>query len=156
MKSSKAAHAPATDALLLDNQMCFALYSTSLTMSKVYQPLLKKLGVTYSQYVVLMALWERDGVTVSELGDKVYLDSGTLTPLLKRLELLGLVRRRRAEEDERRVLVSLTPKGRELKTKANEVADKLACTVQCSPKEVKLLTRRLQEMRAILVKSIAK
>src|SRR4051794_22847880 len=84
------------NALSLDNQLCFALYSTSLTMTKVYKPLLDKLGVTYSQYVVLLALWERDEVMVSELGERVYLDSGTLTPLLKRLELLGLIRRNRS------------------------------------------------------------
>ncbi|HVK56270.1 MAG TPA: MarR family transcriptional regulator [Burkholderiales bacterium] len=152
--ASSAAIAPET--LSLDNQLCFALYSTSLTMSKVYKPLLNKLGVTYSQYVVLLALWEKDNVMVSELGDRVYLDSGTLTPLLKRLEVLGLIRRNRATDDERRVLVNLTDKGRELRNQTQEVTNGIHGAVQCSADEAKTLTRRLQKLRGALSKSILK
>src|SRR3954469_15511270 len=95
-------------ALLLDNQVCFALYSASLAMTKLYKPLLDELGLTYPQYLAMLALWERDGLMVSELGERLWLDSGTLTPLLKRLEAAGLVARNRDAQDERRVHVSLT------------------------------------------------
>src|SRR5688572_14095542 len=90
-------------ALLLDNQLCFALYSTSLAMTKLYKPLLEELGLTYPQYLAMLVLWERDGLMVSELGERLYLDSGTLTPLLKRLEAAGYIARLRDVEDERRV-----------------------------------------------------
>src|SRR6187431_2340286 len=90
-------------ALLLDNQLCFALYSASLAMTRLYKPLLAELGLTYPQYLAMLVLWERDGLMVSELGERLGLDSGTLTPLLKRLEALELVARIRAVEDERRV-----------------------------------------------------
>src|SRR3954470_3664742 len=102
---------PPESALLLDNQLCFALYSASLAMTKLYKPLLDELGLTYPQYLVMLALWERDGSTVSELGQRLYLDSGTLTPLLKRLEAAGLVSRVRSTEDERRVHLRLTSAG---------------------------------------------
>jgi DNA-binding MarR family transcriptional regulator len=87
-------------ALLLDNQLCFALYSTSLAMTKLYKPLLETLGLTYPQYLVMLVLWERDGLMVSELGERLFLDSGTLTPLLKRLESYGLIARIRDVQDE--------------------------------------------------------
>ena len=102
-------------ALLLDNQLCFALYSASLAMTKLYKPLLDELGLTYPQYLAMLVLWERDGLTVSELGERLSLDSGTLTPLLKRLEAAGLIARIRAVEDERRVHITLTAAGRKLK-----------------------------------------
>src|SRR6187200_246404 len=95
-------------ALALDNQLCFALYSSSLAMTKLYKPLLDPLGLTYPQYLVMLVLWEGDGVTVSELGQRLMLDSGTLTPLLKRLESAGVLQRLRDVADERRVLVRLT------------------------------------------------
>src|SRR3954463_1874064 len=95
-------------ALLLDNQLCFALYSASLAMTKLYKPLLDELGLTYPQYLVMLVLWEGDGRTVSELGERLSLDSGTLTPLLKRLEAAQLVSRIRDTEDERRVHIMLT------------------------------------------------
>src|SRR5437763_17166451 len=91
--------------LLLDNRLCFALYSASLAMTKLYKPLLEELGLTYPQYLAMLVLWERDGLTVSELGERLSLDSGTLTPLLKRLEAAGLVSRVRDTRDERRVHV---------------------------------------------------
>src|SRR3989338_5795761 len=103
--------APTDAMLLLDNQLCFALYSTSLAMTKLYKPLLDELGLTYPQYLAMLVLWEKDGLTVSELGERLFLDSGTLTPLLKRLEVSGLISRIRAVEDERRVHITLTAAG---------------------------------------------
>ena len=101
--------------LQIDRQLCFALYSASLAMTKLYKPLLAPLGLTYPQYLVMMALWEGDGLTVSQLGERVALDSGTLTPLLKRLETAGLLQRLRDTADERRVLLRLTAAGRRLR-----------------------------------------
>ena len=117
---------PTDQALLLDNQLCFALYSASLAMTKLYKPLLEELGLTYPQYLVMLVLWEGDGLMVSELGQRLSLDSGTLTPLLKRLEAAGLVSRLRAVADERRVHVHLTAAGRALRTKAKKVPFELA------------------------------
>src|SRR3954463_5660435 len=108
-------------ALLLDNQLCFALYSASLAMTKLYKPLLDDLGLTYPQYLVMLVLWEGDGLMVSELGQRLRLDSGTLTPLCKRREGAGFVSRMRAVEDERRVLIHLTAPGRRLKARAARV-----------------------------------
>lgn len=109
------------NALKLGSQLCFALYSTSLAMTKLYKPLLDPLGLTYPQYLVMLVLWETDGLGVGELGSRLYLDSGTLTPLLKRLESAALVTRTRAADDERRVIVSLTPSGRALRDEAVSV-----------------------------------
>ncbi|WP_183380286.1 MULTISPECIES: MarR family winged helix-turn-helix transcriptional regulator [unclassified Herbaspirillum] len=116
-------------ALLLDNQLCFAMYSTSLAMTKLYKKLLKPLDMTYPQYLVMMVLWEKDEVTVSELGTRLFLDSGTLTPLLKRMEVMGLLARSRDVSDERRVLVSLTEQGRDLRHKATSLPSKLMCAL---------------------------
>ena len=102
---------PVGELLRLDNQLCFALYSASLTMTKVYKPLLKALGLTYPQYLAMLVLWERDGLPVKDIGERLFLDSGTLTPLLKRLVLMGYVTRARDADDERRVLVTLTADG---------------------------------------------
>ncbi|RXZ33355.1 MarR family transcriptional regulator [Oxalobacteraceae bacterium CAVE-383] len=113
--------------LLLDNQLCFAMYSASLAMTKSYKKLLKALDLTYPQYLVMMVLWEQDGVIVSELGKRLYLDSGTLTPLLKRMETMGLLHRQRDTDDERRVAVKLSDAGRALKRKAQAVPEKVAC-----------------------------
>jgi len=115
------------DPLQLDEQLCFALYSASRAVIRAYAPLLEPLGLTYPQYLVLLVLWEGDGVSVTELGDRLALDSGTLTPLLKRLELQGAVERRRADEDERVVRIHLTPAGRALRAKARKVPADLAC-----------------------------
>jgi len=117
----------ARDPLQLDEQLCFALYSASRAVIRAYAPLLEPLGLTYPQYLVLLVLWEGDGVSVTELGDRLALDSGTLTPLLKRLELQGAVERRRADEDERVVRIHLTPAGRALRAKARKVPADLAC-----------------------------
>ena len=97
--------------LRLDNQICFAVYSTAHAFNRVYKPLLDKLGLTYPQYLVMLVLWERDGVPVKDIGERLFLDSGTLTPLLKRLEAAELVKRTRSTEDERQVLIALTAKG---------------------------------------------
>ncbi|MBP1175809.1 DNA-binding MarR family transcriptional regulator [Paenibacillus sp. PvR133] len=108
-------------ALKLDNQLCFAIYACSREITKLYQPYLEKLGVTYSQYLVLIVLWEREECTVKELGEALYLDSGTLTPLLKRLQNAGLIDRKRSTQDERKVLISLTTEGSALREKALSV-----------------------------------
>jgi len=134
-------------ALRLDNQLCFALYSASLAMTKLYKPLLDELGITYPQYLVLLVLWERDGITVSELGERLSLDSGTLTPLLKRLETAGLVSRLRDTQDERRVLVRLSAAGRELKQRAARIPGCVLQASQCSVAEALALTHQIQTLR---------
>ncbi len=140
--------APSTDDLLrLDNQLCFAVYSTSLAMTRLYKPLLDKLKLTYPQYLVMMALWERDGLMVSELGERLSLDSGTLTPLLKRLEANGLVARLRDVADERRVRVTLTSAGRRLKGRAAGLPGCLMAATQCSVPELIALTQQIQQLR---------
>lgn len=106
------------EALMLDRQLCFPLYAASRLVTQLYNPLLKELGITYPQYLVLLVLWEKDGQPVSAIGRRLYLESNTLTPLLKRLEEKGMVVRKRSEEDERVVAVALTEKGRALKAKA--------------------------------------
>ena len=135
------------EALLLDNQLCFALYSASLAMTKLYKPLLEELGLTYPQYLVMLVLWERDGLMVSELGQRLSLDSGTLTPLLKRLEASGLVSRMRDVADERRVHIHLTAAGRKLKARAAKVPGCVLAASQCSLPEVLQLTERLRSLR---------
>ena len=137
--------------LQLDNQLCFALYSTSLAMTKVYKPLLDELGLTYPQYLAMLVLWEKDGLMVSELGEKLYLDSGTLTPLLKRLESSGLISRIRAVEDERRVHITLTAAGRKLKARAAKIPGCILSASQCSIPELMSLTQQVQALRRQLV-----
>jgi len=134
-------------ALQLDHQLCFALYSASLAMTKLYKPLLEDLGLTYPQYLAMLVLWETDGVTVSELGDRLHLDSGTLTPLLKRLESAELVTRLRDVQDERRVLIRLTATGRKLKARAARIPGCVLQATQCDLSEVLNLTRQVQALR---------
>ena len=143
----------AADWLRLDHQLCFALYSASLAMTKFYKPLLDPLGLTYPQYLVMLVLWEADGITVSQLGERVALDSGTLTPLLKRLEASDLVRRLRDTADERRVLLQLTPVGRALKSKAMAVPESMACASGCALDELAALTARLKALRGQITDS---
>ncbi|MES2910036.1 MAG: MarR family transcriptional regulator [Pseudomonadota bacterium] len=141
-----------TGALLqLDNQLCFALYSASLAMTKVYKPHLDEMGLTYPQYLAMLALWERDGLMVSELGEKLYLDSGTLTPLLKRLESAGFITRIRDVQDERRVHITLTAAGRKLKASAARIPACILDASQCSISEISALTRQVQALRQQLV-----
>jgi DNA-binding MarR family transcriptional regulator len=137
----------ADDWLKLDRQLCFALYASSLAMTKLYKPLLAPLGLTYPQYLVMLVLWENDGLSVSTLGQRLSLDSGTLTPLLKRLEAGDLIERRRAQDDERRVDIFLTRAGRQLKKQARSIPPELACATACSLEELSSLTRRLHELR---------
>jgi len=133
--------------LQLDRQLCFALYSSSLAMTRIYKPLLAPLGLTYPQYLVMLVLWEGDGPSVSQLGQRLSLDSGTLTPLLKRLESLGHIERRRASDDERRVDIFLTPAGRKLRELALDIPSQLACASACELDEVIALTQRLTQLR---------
>jgi DNA-binding MarR family transcriptional regulator len=115
--------------LRLADQLCFSLYAASRAMTATYGPLLAPLGLTYPQYLVMLVLWETDGVAVKSIGEALALDSGTLTPLLKRLESQGLVRRERSTTDERVVVVFLTPEGKKLKVRARAIPEKLlACT----------------------------
>ena len=149
LPESPAAERP-FDALALDNQLCFALYSTSLAMTKSYKPLLEALGLTYPQYLVMLVLWEQRSLSVSELGARLYLDSGTLTPLLKRMEAAQLLQRERSAEDERRVQVSLTPAGRKLKTRAACIPECMLQASGCMPDELLTLTRQMRDLRARL------
>ena len=143
-----ASHPTAADpALLLDNQLCFALYSTSLSMTKLYKPLLAKLGLTDPQYLVMLVLWEQGEATVSELGARLYLDSGTLTPLLKRMEAAELLQRTRSAEDERRVVITLTAAGRKLRSRAAGIPACVLEAAACPLPELVALTRQVQALR---------
>ena len=135
------------DDLKLEKQVCFALYSASLAMTKLYKPMLDELGLTYPQYLVMLVLWEGDGLMVSELGQRLSLDSGTLTPLLKRLEAAGLISRLRDVQDERRVHIHLTAAGRKLKARAAKVPACVLAASQCSIPELVALTRQVRELR---------
>ena len=151
MPSRNTATPPSPPELLLDNQLCFALYSASLAMTKLYNPLLDALGLTYPQYLVMLALWERDGLTVSELGERLFLDSGTLTPLLKRLEAAGLLVRLRDVQDERRVRITLTGQGRALRDGAQPIPHCVLARTQCTPADIGALTAQLHALRDRLV-----
>ena len=132
--------------LALENQLCFPLYAASKEITRRYKPFLDPLGLTYTQYVAMMVLWEHDGITVGELGSKLYLDSATLTPLLKRLEAHGFVRRERSHEDERAVIVTLTDEGHALRERALEVPYCMAGCLEISPEdatELKMLLEKL-------------
>lgn len=138
----------ATDsALHLDNQLCFALYSTSLAMTKMYKPLLDAIGLTYPQYLVMLVLWEDDGLMVSEIGESLFLDSGTLTPLLKRLEANGLLARLRDVQDERRVRVKLTTAGIKLKADAAQIPACIVDIAGCSLSELMSLSKNIKKFR---------
>ena len=136
------------EALLLDNQLCFPLYACAKEVVRRYVPLLEDLGLTYTQYICMMALWERDGVSVRELGERLLLDSGTLTPLLKKLESRGLVVRERSAEDERRLVVHLTLAGRSMRDEACAVPGKMACSLPLSPEEGERLAGMLWTLLA--------
>jgi MarR family transcriptional regulator, organic hydroperoxide resistance regulator len=137
----------APDWLALDQQLCFALYAASLAMTKAYKPLLAPLGLTYPQYLVMLVLWEGDGIAVSQLGERLTLDSGTLTPLLKRLEALALLQRLRDVADERRVLLQLTPAGRALRAQAVAVPQAIACATACDLQQISALAAQLHQLR---------
>ncbi len=132
--------------LKLNNQLCFPLYACSRLIVKLYTPFLEPLGLTYTQYITLLALWEEDNCSVKTLGDKLFLDTGTLTPLLKKLEGQRLIKRTRNPSDERSVVISLTEKGMELKHKATEIPKKIASCVDISQKDAVELHRILHHI----------
>lgn len=134
------------DILKLDNQLCFAMYTCTREITKIYRPHLDKLGLTYTQYITMLVLWETPEITVKDLGSRLYLDSGTLTPLLKKLENAGLVERKRDPADERNVIVSLTPKGVEMKTSAEEIPGKVFCSSGMTLDEAVALREQLQKV----------
>lgn len=142
------------DELLLDNQVCFALHSTSLLMTKVYKPLLQALGLTYPQYLAMLVLWEQDALTVGEISQRLLTDPGSLTPLLKRLEAEGLLKRTRSREDERVVIVELTDAGRELQQKARKVPHCILGASGQSVERLQHLQAQLLELRNQLQKSL--
>ncbi|MDR6224368.1 MarR family winged helix-turn-helix transcriptional regulator [Desmospora profundinema] len=133
--------------LALDNQLCFAVYACSREISRLYRPLLDELGLTYPQYVTLLALWEEGEVTVKELGSLLFLDSGTLTPMLKRMETAGLIRRRRSSEDERKVLIGLTEEGEALKERVRCIPETLFQKSGVPAEEFHDLLERLQGLQ---------
>lgn len=134
------------DALKLENQLCFPLYACSREVVKKYKPFLDEIGLTYTQYITMMVLWEKKSVTVKSLGESLYLDSGTLTPVLKRLEADGFVDRTRSTEDERNLIVTLTEKGEKLKLDAIEIPAKIGACIQLSPEDAKTLYRLLYKV----------
>lgn len=142
---------PHTDVPRLGDQLCFALYSASLAMGKVYRKLLGKLGLTYSQYLVMMVLWEQDGQTVSAIGERLFLDSATLTPLLKRMEQSGLLSRVRAAGDERQVVISLSAAGDALRAEAARMAPEVSCSTGCAANQIDQLKSQLDMLRTNLL-----
>ena len=132
--------------LKLDNQLCFPLYAASRQVVSLYTPYLKELGLTYTQYIVFLVLWETDGIPVGELGRRLYLDNGTLTPLLKKLEAAGYLTRSRDTADERVVIVSLTGEGRALKEKAKEIPLKIGTCINLSVNDAKALFEILRKL----------
>ncbi len=139
-----------TEALALSNQLCFAFYSVSHAFSRAYRQFLDPLGLTYPQYVVLLVLWEQDNLTVKSIGEQLFLDSGTLTPLLKRLEAAGLIHRERDRTDERQVRILLTDAGRALREKAEDIPKNVGCVLGLSFDEVCALTEQVAKLRGRL------
>jgi len=133
--------------LLLGNQLCFAVYSTAHAFNRFYKPLLDRLSLTYPQYLVMLVLWEQDGMSVKEIGERLFLDSGTLTPLLKRMETAGLVKRTRSSQDERQVIVALTPQGEGLKERARSLPLSILAASQCSVAELIALKNEVEALR---------
>jgi DNA-binding MarR family transcriptional regulator len=148
MARKQAAEKHAADpSLQLGNQLCFAIYSAGHAFNRVYKPLLDRLGLTYPQYLVMLVLWERDGVPVKDIGERLFLDSGTLTPLLKRLEAAHLLKRTRSIEDERQVLISLTSHGQALREKARAVPEAILAASGCSLSELSAMKNELIALR---------
>lgn len=134
------------EAMKLSNQLCFPLYAAARGVTNLYTPILQPLGLTYTQYLVFLVLWERDGVTVGEIGEKLMLDNGTLSPLLKKLQEAGYIERRRSADDERVVLITLTEKGRDLQEQAKDVPKKAARCVDLPPEKARELYTLLYEL----------
>ena len=141
---------PASPLLTLEHQLCFPVYALSRLITKAYQPLLEALNVTYPQYLVLLLLWEHDALTVKALGEKLLLDSGTLTPLLKRMEQRQWLSRHRDPRDERSVLVTLQAAGRALQAQAQQVPAQMAARMQLSPAEIDALRTQLRDLMNVL------
>ncbi len=136
-----------TPPMVLADQLCFAVYSTAHAFNRFYKPLLERLGLTYPQYLVMLVLWEHDGLAVKDIGERLFLDSGTLTPLLKRMEGMGLVKRTRSTEDERQVLIALTAQGHELREKARTLPQSILAASQCSVSEIVAMKDEIVKLR---------
>ncbi len=145
---------PATGPAVLDQSLCFAVYSAGLAFNRVYKPILEPLGLTYPQYLVMVALWEAEGQSVSELGDHLFLESNTLTPLLKRLEVAGFITRLRDKADERQVRVSLTEKGRGLLAEAACVPGQILEATGLTVEQLRQLQRAIAGLRDNLRASV--
>jgi DNA-binding MarR family transcriptional regulator len=141
---------PATDPLDIAEFLCFAVYSASHAFSRVYHPLLKALRLTYPQFIALIVLWEQDGQTVGELGEKLFLQSNTLTPMLKRLEVLGYIERSRDSTDERQVRINLTKSGRKLRLRASEIISNVRHATNLKGKKAEQLVEELGALRTSL------
>ena len=134
------------EAMKLQNQLCFPLYAAARSVVSLYTPVLKPLGLTYTQYIVFLVLWEQDGLTVGELCKRLTLDNGTLSPLLKKMQQAGYVERRRSGEDDRVVLITLTEEGRALQKKAKDVPAKVGTCIDLSPEKAQALYALLYEL----------
>jgi len=146
----------ADDLLALNNQLCFPIYAASNLLNRLYRPLLEKLGLTYPQYLVMLVLWQSAPRSVGELGHTLYLDSGTLTPLLKRMETQGLILRQRAPDDERRVLITLTDAGQALRERANAVPNAMLCKMDTPIGELAQLREQLKGLTQKLDQALAR
>jgi len=155
MRKAKPPAASPLKTLVPDQLLCFAIYSTMTGLNRVYRPLLKALRLTYPQYLVMLVLWDADERTVSQIGESLFLDSPTLTPLLKRLEAAGLLVRRRSKTDERQVIVSLTPAGRKLQARALGIPGCIAAAMECSMPEIEALNEKLVALRNALLRNAA-
>lgn len=134
------------DSLKLENQLCFPLYVSAKEIIKRYKPFLDKIDLTYTQYITMMVLWEKETINVKELGENLYLDSGTLTPLLKKLELKGYIKRNRSTNDERNLIISITEEGKNLKKKAKNIPQKLSRCVNLTEKEALTMYKILNKI----------
>jgi DNA-binding MarR family transcriptional regulator len=139
-----------TDPLKLESQLCFAVYSAGHAFNAAYKPFLDRVGLTYPQYLAIMVLWEQDGLMVREIAERLGLDSGTITPLLKRLEAAGFVRRQRDTKDERQVHVTLTPKGHEVRTEAAKAREAVVCALGGSEDKVQQIKKTVDELHKLL------
>lgn len=138
--------------LKLENQLCFLIYSTNLALNQLYRKLLTPLGITYPQYLVMLVLWEKDEITVSEIGNKLFLESSTLTPILKKLEAIQLVNRTRSKEDERQVIITLSEKGKELKEQAVNIPAHILEASSCDMTTLLDLKDQLTQLRTNIAK----
>ncbi len=134
------------EAMKLANQLCFPLYAASRSVVSLYTPWLKPLGLTYTQYIVFLVLWEQDGITVGEICERLMLDNGTVSPLLKKMQQAGYIEKKRSEEDDRRVLITLTEEGRALQEKAKEVPGKVASCIDLPLEKAQTLYALLYEL----------